>query len=177
MELTAAVPFLSYRWNAIEVDGHNIEEIIKAFDAAKACKGKPTALLAKTFKGFAWENAAEGISDLMGWHGKPLGNRAEDVLAKIKAHTKNMDAFIPPAMPNKTLSPPDLAPILLSQPPTYAAADKVKVHVPEGRFWKTDATPISLQRHEDQTALPVKRLIVTLFWCMQSLSIVQNCVI
>ena len=33
------------------IDGHNIEEILKALDAAQTVKGKPTAIIAKTYKG------------------------------------------------------------------------------------------------------------------------------
>lgn len=41
----------AFGWNVIEIDGHNITEILDALDAAKACKGKPTAIIAKTIKG------------------------------------------------------------------------------------------------------------------------------
>ena len=126
--LSSSFVFLSFltSWNAIAVDGHDIPAVIAAFDAAKACKGKPTALLAKTYKGYAWDGAADGISDLMGWHGKPLGDRAAGVLEKIKASTKNLEAFIPPPQPEKKLSAPDLSEIKLSSPPTYEAGAKVR---------------------------------------------------
>lgn len=39
------------RFNTIVIDGHNIEEILKALETAKAMKGKPTAIVAKTYKG------------------------------------------------------------------------------------------------------------------------------
>lgn len=41
----------SFGWNAIEIDGHDFEQILGALDAAKACKGKPTAIIANTVKG------------------------------------------------------------------------------------------------------------------------------
>lgn len=41
----------AFGWNAIEVDGHNIEELIKAFDDAEKIKGKPSIIIAKTIKG------------------------------------------------------------------------------------------------------------------------------
>ena len=41
----------SFGWNVIEIDGHNMIEILDALDAAKACKGKPTAIIAHTVKG------------------------------------------------------------------------------------------------------------------------------
>ncbi len=58
--------FKAFGFNVINIDGHNIEEIIKAFNKAKETKGKPTAIIAKTVKG-------KGISfmeNIAGWHGK-----------------------------------------------------------------------------------------------------------
>lgn len=39
------------RWNTYVVDGHDVEELCKALWQAKQMKGKPTAIVAKTFKG------------------------------------------------------------------------------------------------------------------------------
>ena len=108
------------------MDGHDVTALIAAFEEAKATKDKPTCLVCKTYKGYAWDNAAEGINDLMGWHGKPLGDRAADVLAKIKAQT-NMSAFIPPPNPNVTLTEPGTEFIGLSAPPSYKPDEKVHV--------------------------------------------------
>ena len=41
----------AFGWNAIEIDGHDMAQILEALDAAKACKGKPTAIIAHTVKG------------------------------------------------------------------------------------------------------------------------------
>jgi transketolase len=54
--------WVAFGWNVIEIDGHNMEEIIQAFEKAEATKGKPTAIIAKTVKGkgfsFAENNPA-----------------------------------------------------------------------------------------------------------------------
>lgn len=58
--------FKAFGFNVINIDGHNIEEIINAFNMAKQVKGKPTAIIAKTIKG-------KGVSFMeneVGWHGK-----------------------------------------------------------------------------------------------------------
>lgn len=58
--------FESFGFNVINIDGHNFEEIIEAFEKAKQVKGKPTAIIAKTTKG-------KGVSYMennVGWHGK-----------------------------------------------------------------------------------------------------------
>lgn len=58
--------FKSFGFNVINIDGHNIEEIIKAFNTAKTVKGKPTAIIAKTIKG----KGVSFMENQAGWHGK-----------------------------------------------------------------------------------------------------------
>ncbi|MBR1672555.1 MAG: transketolase [Fretibacterium sp.] len=41
----------AFGWNVIEIDGHDMAAILDALDQAKACKGKPTAIIANTIKG------------------------------------------------------------------------------------------------------------------------------
>ena len=41
----------SFGWHVIQVDGHNIEEVLEAFGEAKQMKGKPTVIIAHTVKG------------------------------------------------------------------------------------------------------------------------------
>jgi len=41
----------AFGWHTIEIDGHNIKEILLAYDEAKRVKGKPTIIIAKTIKG------------------------------------------------------------------------------------------------------------------------------
>ena len=58
--------FKSFGFEIIKIDGHDIEEIIKAFEVARNIKEKPTCIIAKTIKG-------KGISYMenqVGWHGK-----------------------------------------------------------------------------------------------------------
>lgn len=56
----------SFGFNTIVVDGHNIAQLIDAFETTKITKGKPSIIIAKTVKGKGvsfMENRAE-------WHGK-----------------------------------------------------------------------------------------------------------
>ena len=46
-----AEKFRSFGWNAVEVDGHDVDQISAAIEEAKACSGKPTALICRTVKG------------------------------------------------------------------------------------------------------------------------------
>ena len=40
-----------FGWYAIEIDGHNIKEILEAYEEAKTIKGKPSIIIAHTVKG------------------------------------------------------------------------------------------------------------------------------
>lgn len=58
--------FRSFGFEVINIDGHDIEEIIKAFEVAKNITGKPTCIIAKTIKG----KGVEFMENQAGWHGK-----------------------------------------------------------------------------------------------------------
>lgn len=56
--------FLSFGWHVIEIDGHNMEEILRALDEAETVKGVPTVIVANTVKG-------KGVSfaeNVVGYH-------------------------------------------------------------------------------------------------------------
>ena len=58
--------FLSFWYNVINIDEHNIESIIDAFTTAKQTKGKPTIIIAKTVKG----KGVSFMENQVSWHGK-----------------------------------------------------------------------------------------------------------
>ena len=58
--------FKSFGFQIINIDGNDIEEIIKAFDVAKNVKGKPTCIIAKTVKG----KGVSFMENKVEWHGK-----------------------------------------------------------------------------------------------------------
>ena len=58
--------FKSFGFQIINIDGHDIDEIIKAFDVAKEVKGKPTCIIAKTVKG----KGVSFMENKVEWHGK-----------------------------------------------------------------------------------------------------------
>ncbi len=72
--------FKAFGWNVIKIDGHNFDEIIKAFDEAKKCKGQPTMILAETHKG----HGVSFMEDNAGWHGKaPNAEQTEEALKEL----------------------------------------------------------------------------------------------
>ena len=72
--------FAAFGFNVLVIDGHNFEEIFAAFDAARACKGKPTVIVAKTHKG----RGVSFMEDNAGWHGKaPSEEEAKQAVAEL----------------------------------------------------------------------------------------------
>lgn len=71
-----------FGWNVIELDGHDMASVIRAFEMAKAFKGKPSVLIANTVKG-------KGVSFMendCNWHGNaPSAEQLEKALAEIQA--------------------------------------------------------------------------------------------
>ena len=58
--------FEAFNFHVINIDGHNFDEIDAAFKEAKATKGMPTAIIAKTVKG----KGVSFMENQAGWHGK-----------------------------------------------------------------------------------------------------------
>lgn len=95
--------FTAFGFNSIVVDGHNIKEIISALEKAKKTKDKPTAILAKTFKG---KYFTDKVEDLMTWHGKPLGKESEGIMKIVEEHIKDKEVKMTPATPDSTATEP-----------------------------------------------------------------------
>jgi transketolase len=58
----------AFGWHAIAIDGHDVEEIDRAYAEAVATTGKPTVVVAKTVKG----KGVAAVEDKGGFHGKAL---------------------------------------------------------------------------------------------------------
>lgn len=59
--------YRAFNWHVLEVDGHNIAELVQAVDEAKAIYEKPTLIIAHTIPG-------KGVPEIefdYRWHGKP----------------------------------------------------------------------------------------------------------
>lgn len=70
----------AFGWNAIEIDGHNIEEIYSAVEKAKE-SDKPFAIIAKTIKG----KGVSFMENQAGWHGKaPNDEQLELALKELE---------------------------------------------------------------------------------------------
>ena len=72
--------FKAFGWNVVVIDGHDFDQIFDAFDQARACKDKPTAIIAKTHKG----RGVSFMEDNPGWHGKaPNAEEAKQAVEEL----------------------------------------------------------------------------------------------
>ncbi|HDD39714.1 MAG TPA: transketolase, partial [Nitrososphaeria archaeon] len=58
----------AFGWHVIEIDGHDVKQVLDALDAAEGVKGRPTVIIAHTVKG-------KGVSFMehqVKYHGKAL---------------------------------------------------------------------------------------------------------
>jgi len=60
-----AEKFRAFRFNVVEIDGHDFDQIRAAFAEAKATKGQPTCIVMKTVKG----KGVSFMENQVGWHG------------------------------------------------------------------------------------------------------------
>jgi len=120
----------SFGFNAIVVDGHDVEELLKAFHEASVTKDRPTALIAKTFKGKFFPN----IEDVENWHGKPLGDKADEVIKHLTGLIHNQGPLqITPQKPLKDDAPVvSLKNVKLAQPPAYKLGESVATRLAYG---------------------------------------------
>ena len=79
--------FEAFNWNVIVIDGHDFEQIDSAVKAAKACEGKPTAIVCSCVKG-------KGVSFMennVKWHGSaPNAEQYEQAVNEIKAYIETI---------------------------------------------------------------------------------------
>jgi transketolase len=139
----------AFGWHAIVIDGHNLDAILDAFAEARARKGQPTMILAKTFKGY-------GISiaqDKEGWHGKALkpdeADRAvKELEATLKPVGSDAIASLRAAIPKPTAA--DAAPVAQPTipPPSYKPGDSVATREAYGtalaRLGQADSRVVAL---------------------------------
>jgi transketolase len=64
----------AFGWHAIEIDGHDVEEIDGAYGEAIAAD-RPVAIVARTIKG----KGVKAVEDKPGWHGKALDDPHEAI--------------------------------------------------------------------------------------------------
>ena len=80
--------FEAFNFHVINIDGNDFDQIEKAFDEARATKGKPTCIVAKTVKGKGVSFMENNVS----WHGAaPNKEQYDQAVAELTAHLKELE--------------------------------------------------------------------------------------
>lgn len=82
--------YQAFGWHTIEINGHNMEEIVDAVETAKAIFEKPTVIIAHTIPG-------KGVPDIefdFRWHGKPP---SKDEAEKFLKQLRSMNGQVTPS--------------------------------------------------------------------------------
>ena len=115
----------AFGWHAIVIDGHDLNALLDAYAEARATKGQPTMILARTIKGKG-VSFAEGKE---GWHGKPFkkGEELDRALAELEKQfvpdPPGVDIVREIARPSARSRPPEAK--KSPAPPSYTLGEEV----------------------------------------------------
>ncbi len=80
--------FEAFGWNVITINAHDMDEIKNAIAAAKATKGKPTVIIAKSIKG----KGVSYMENQASWHGSaPNDEQYEQAMKELDAKIKELE--------------------------------------------------------------------------------------
>ena len=108
-------------WHVVAIDGHDLTQVLSALDEARATKGRPTMIVAKTIKG-------KGISSVEGkpgWHGKAFkkGKELDAAIAELEAQIVKEPEPLAAPSPRVVSRPPSRRGTLT--PPAYTLGESV----------------------------------------------------
>src|SRR4051812_2589372 len=118
-----AARWKAFEWHTLVVDGHDIPAILAALAEARATKGRPTMILAKTLKG----KGLSAIEGKDGWHGKALkkGDEADKAVAEIEKQMVPDGAALQIPGPRSKSRPEPAADYSKVAAPAYKKGDEV----------------------------------------------------
>lgn len=71
----------AFGWHVLEIDGHNMRQVVAALETAKTVRGKPTIVIAETVKG----KGVSFMENRVEWHGRaPCEEEAACALVEIR---------------------------------------------------------------------------------------------
>jgi transketolase len=121
-----AEKYAAFNWNVLEIDGHDMTQVVDAFERARATSGRPTLVLASTVKG----KGVTFMENQAGWHG---------VAPNLEQFGKAMVDLETPAVPAVRRQ----AMLAKSAESAASAARKAKDSLPKfprDYWWNTHAT-------------------------------------
>uniref|UniRef100_A0A914NFH6 Transketolase n=1 Tax=Meloidogyne incognita TaxID=6306 RepID=A0A914NFH6_MELIC len=126
---TYAKRFEAFGFNSIIVDGHDVADLLKAFDEARKVTGQPTAIIARTLKG----KGIEGVEDKDNCHGKPVTlDKAEIIASKLGNKTEKNSWELENLIDDAPEVDFEIGEIKMSSPPNYQIGEKVATRLAYG---------------------------------------------
>nr|XP_001494432.1 transketolase-like protein 1 [Equus caballus] len=111
----------AFGWNTYVVDGRDVEALCQVFWQAAQVKNKPTAVVAKTFKGRGIPN----VEDAENWHGKPMPKERADAIIKLIESQIETNQNLEPKPPIEDSPQITITDIEMTSPPAYKDGDKI----------------------------------------------------
>lgn len=108
----------AFGWHAIEIDGHDLNQIDRAYGEAVVA-GTPTVILARTLKG----KGAPSVENTNGWHGKAFTSPDAEKDIEALGGERNIVIEVHRPESREPAAPPQ--PQAGTQPPTYKEGDTV----------------------------------------------------
>jgi transketolase len=119
-----ATRWRAFGWHTLVIDGHDLEAVINALEAARGTTGRPTMILGRTIKGKG-VSFTEGKN---GWHGKPIkkGEELDRALAELEAQIVPEPVPVPAPKRSGPVTSPEPPPAMPALPaPAYRLGDMV----------------------------------------------------
>uniref|UniRef100_UPI00398E329C transketolase-like protein 2 n=1 Tax=Pristiophorus japonicus TaxID=55135 RepID=UPI00398E329C len=111
----------AFGWNTHVVDGHDVEALCKALGQDGQVRNRPTAIVARTFKG----RGIKGVENEENWHGKPIPkDRVEGIIKEINSLIQSSET-LKPSPPSESAPVIDITAIRMTSPSTYKLGDKI----------------------------------------------------
>uniref|UniRef100_A0A8D1G542 transketolase n=1 Tax=Sus scrofa TaxID=9823 RepID=A0A8D1G542_PIG len=111
----------AFGWNTFVVDGRDVEALCQVFWQASQMKSKPTAVVAKTFKG----RGVPSVEDAENWHGKPMPKERADAIIKLIESQIQTNRNLEPKPPVEDSPQINITDIEMTSPPAYKIGDVV----------------------------------------------------
>jgi transketolase len=123
----------AFGWSAIQIDGHDVREIDRAYGAALE-DDRPTLIVARTEKG----HGVSFLADQEGWHGKPVPpDRLDEAIGELGA-VRDL-RVTPPSPPDGTPMQP--VPVEAPVRPSYDGPIATRKAFGEALAWLAGSYP------------------------------------
>ncbi|KAM9041282.1 transketolase-like protein 1 [Megaptera novaeangliae] len=111
----------AFGWNTFVVDGRDVEALCQVFQQAAQVKSKPTAIVAKTFRGHGMPQ----VEDSENWHERPMPKERVDTIIKLIESQIQTKKKLDPKPPVEDSPPVNITDIEMISPPAYNVGDMI----------------------------------------------------